>query len=167
MRREYNAPLSGFGFPDGGNSHHFVVVIPEQFQDPVRIVEYYGDLAPPGFEQIERCHLAWVLWEAISDELRSAFNQRLKAEGHSTSQWHVGTNCVQLLLGKELLVLAWAVELTDCAHIAAALQNWHRLRPEERWWLCTMTAAATGSVRDVGGGWRKALYYALVEGVFH
>jgi hypothetical protein len=38
------------------------------------------------------------------------------------------------------------------------------LAPEERWWLYTMTAAATGNyLTGRGRGWRKALRYALTE----
>jgi hypothetical protein len=38
------------------------------------------------------------------------------------------------------------------------------LAPEERWWLYTMTAAATGNfLAGRGRGWRKALRYALTE----
>ncbi|PIP40031.1 MAG: hypothetical protein COX19_06575, partial [Desulfobacterales bacterium CG23_combo_of_CG06-09_8_20_14_all_51_8] len=38
------------------------------------------------------------------------------------------------------------------------------LFPEERWWLYTQTAAATGhGVQDRGKGWRKAVRFALTE----
>jgi hypothetical protein len=36
--------------------------------------------------------------------------------------------------------------------------------PEERWWLYTMTNAATGhAVQGRNKGWRKAVRYALTE----
>jgi hypothetical protein len=73
---------------------------------------------------------------------------------------------VQRLLGKELLVLLWAVELTDVKpeEIAVATRNWLGLKPEERWWLYTMTAAATGLAHQHGLGWRGALRQALCFG---
>jgi hypothetical protein len=38
------------------------------------------------------------------------------------------------------------------------------LKPEERWWLFTITNAATGhAVNGRGKGWRRALRYALTE----
>ena len=37
------------------------------------------------------------------------------------------------------------------------------MKPEERWWLFTVTAAATGEAEDNGIGWRKALRYTLTE----
>ena len=66
---------------------------------------------------------------------------------------------MQRLFGKELLVLLWAVELPDVKpeEIAVAIRNWHGLKPEERWWLYTMTAAATGLAHQAGMGWRGAL----------
>jgi Protein of unknown function (DUF3780) len=38
------------------------------------------------------------------------------------------------------------------------------LKPEERWWLYTMTAAATGLAHQAGMGWRDALRRALCFG---
>jgi hypothetical protein len=45
-----------------------------------------------------------------------------------------------------------------------ALKNWQGLMPEERWWLYTMTNAASGhAVYGKNRGWRKAVRYALTE----
>lgn len=67
-------------------------------------------------------------------------------------------------LGKELVLLAWAIEDADSGLIPTAIANWNGLEPEERWWLYTQTAAATGhGISDRGKGWRKALRYALTE----
>jgi Protein of unknown function (DUF3780) len=41
--------------------------------------------------------------------------------------------------------------------------SWIGLRPEERWWLFNITAAATGYVEHADIGWRKALRFALTE----
>jgi hypothetical protein len=73
---------------------------------------------------------------------------------------------VQGLFGKELLVLLWAVEAIDVKpeDIAVATRNWLGLKPEERWWLYTMTAAATGLAHQTGMGWRGALRQALCFG---
>jgi len=46
----------------------------------------------------------------------------------------------------------------------AAVHNWLGLVPEERWWLYTMTNAATGhAVNGRNKGWRKAVRFALTE----
>jgi len=68
---------------------------------------------------------------------------------------------VDRLLGKELCVLAWAVEQMDTEKIPVAVRNWLALRPEERWWLFGMTATSTGGIMDAGKGWRAALEHAL------
>jgi len=61
-------------------------------------------------------------------------------------------------------VLAWAIEDADPGTIGLAIQNWLGLRPEERWWLYTITNAATGhALNGKGKGWRRALRYALTE----
>ena len=50
------------------------------------------------------------------------------------------------------------------AEIAVGIRNWLGLKPEERWWLYTMTAAATGLAHQIGMGWREALRRALCFG---
>jgi hypothetical protein len=72
-------------------------------------------------------------------------------------------NKIERLLGKELLVLAWAVEGANPDTVPNAIRNWIGLRPEERWWLYTVTAAATGGTEHAEIGWRKALRFALTE----
>ena len=63
-----------------------------------------------------------------------------------------------------MLLLAWAIEDADPALIPMAIANWRGLAPKERWWLFTMTNAATGhSLHGKGRGWRKALRFALTE----
>ncbi len=60
-------------------------------------------------------------------------------------------------------MLAWAVEKVPEELVPVAVTNWLGLKPEERWWLFTVTAAATGGLDDGNVGWRKALRYALTE----
>jgi hypothetical protein len=112
---------------------------------------------------VERAEVSRARWTAIAEPLRRAFNERLKEKGLSTSRWVVGPNKVERLLGKELCVLVWAIEKAHESMIPVAITNWSGLRPEERWWLFTMTAAATGGIDDGEIGWRKALRYALTE----
>jgi hypothetical protein len=48
--------------------------------------------------------------------------------------------------------------------VPTAIANWQGLSPEERWWLYTMTAAATGHFQlGRNRGWRKAVRFALTE----
>jgi hypothetical protein len=109
------------------------------------------------------CRLDRLKWNGIADALRAEFNARLKLWGHKPGRWKTGANVVGRTLGKELVLLAWAIEDADPALIPVAIGNWHGLAPEERWWLYTMTAAATGGHTGRGRGWRKAVRYALTE----
>jgi hypothetical protein len=78
--------------------------------------------------------------------------------------WNASSVPVSRLFGKELVLLAWAIEDADPALIPAAIQNWLGLRPEERWWLYTMTNGATGhAIAGRNKGWRKAVRFALTE----
>ena len=111
-----------------------------------------------------RAVLSRARWNAIADEARVEFNRRLRKEGRPAGRWRTGGNPLARLLGKELTLLAWAVEDADPALIPAAIRNWLGLAPEERWWLFTMTAAATGhALHGRNRGWRKAVRFALTE----
>ena len=153
---------TGFGVPVTTAPHHFIVSIPKGSRRDVRIVEDLGMHAEGEANQVlDRAVIARPVWTEISNPVKRLFNQRLKAHELSTSHWKVGNNPVDRLLGKELCVLAWAVEDLPLAKVGQALRNWLALRPEERWWLFGMTAAATGAPEDRGRGWRAALGYAL------
>src|SRR3546814_6817574 len=80
-----------------------------------------------------------------------------------SSRWSVGENLVNRMLGKELVVLAWAIEGADDKVLGRAVRKWIGLKPPERWWLFTMTAAASGRAEDGQRGWRMALFYALTD----
>lgn len=164
----------GFGFDPEDSCAHFVIRIPAAKSAAVEISEnftwdaenieksqHYGTDREDG--QV-RCHLARVKWNLIAEEVRAEFNTRSKREGKQTGRWKPGFNVVNRMFGKELTVLAWAIEDADPAVVPHAVANWLGLAPEERWWLYTMTAAATGHYQlGRGRGWRKALRFALTE----
>ncbi|MGZ8184766.1 MAG: anti-phage-associated DUF3780 domain-containing protein [Methylobacter sp.] len=155
-------PTLGFGVPATSNPHHFMVKIPRNNTGAVSIVENLGLQSHDQAESlIARCMLERPRWTAIRSEVQRAFNVRLKERHLKASAWKVGANPVDRLLGKELCVLAWAIEGMDFDHIPIAVRNWLALRPEERWWLFGMTAITTGGVNDGGKGWRLALRHAL------
>jgi hypothetical protein len=156
---------TGFGCPETTDPHRFEVEIPTGRAGDVSIAECYGIKAGIGGlpEVAERCLLPRPIWSLIAEDLKREFNERLRAKKLNTSRWIVGVNRVERLLGKELLVLAWAVEKAAPDTVPNAVRNWIGLRPEERWWLFNITAAATGYVEHADIGWRKALRFALTE----
>jgi len=155
-------PTLGFGVPATSDPHHFRVLIPRGNQAPVLITEYLGMGSETVRDQvIDRVRLERTRWTAIRSEVQRAFNARLKEHNLATGSWKVGETMVDRLLGKELCVLAWAVEKLEPEKIRLAVRNWLALRPEERWWLFGMTAMSTGGVQDADSGWRVALRYAL------
>ena len=156
---------TGFGCPETTDPHRFEVDIPAGRTGDVTIVECYGIKAGIGGlpEVAERCLLPRPIWPLIAEDVKREFNERLRAKKLAASRWIVGVNKVERLLGKELLVLAWAVEKASPEAVPNAVRNWIGLRPEERWWLFNITAAATGFPEHSEIGWRKALRYALTE----
>jgi len=152
----------GFGVPATSDPHHFKVVIPKSSTGKVQIREHLGLQAIQGEHAvIDRVLLERPRWTAIRAESQRAFNARLATHGMKPGAWTVGENPLDRLLGKELCVLAWAIERMDADKIPMAVRNWLALRPEERWWLFGMTAVSTGGVLDAGKGWRIALQHAL------
>jgi len=152
----------GFGVPATSDPHHFKVIIPKANTGKVQISEYLGLQAQSDeFAVIDRVLLDRPRWTAIRAEVQRTFNARLKNHDVKTASWKVGENVVDRLLGKELCVLAWAVEGMDMEKVPVAVRNWLALRPEERWWLFGMTAMSTGGINDGEKGWRLALRHAL------
>ncbi len=168
-----NNKIIGFGFDPEESEHHYAVYYKSGSKEVVifELTEYnekinYNVLAYKitSVGSPARCILQYVKWNKIKDELRAEFNKRLKSVKLPTGQWKQGFNYLHRTLGKELLVLAWAIEEADPGTIPLAIQNWLGLKPEERWWLFTMTNAATGhAIKGKGKGWRQALRYALTE----
>ena len=165
---------AGFGFHPAESEHHFLVTVAPGKHGDVLVSEHLRfdpetGYAPPSLglgphDAKLRSRLARAKWDAIADEIRVEFNRRLKQERLPPGRWKTGNNPVTRLLGKELTLLAWAIEDADPTLIPAAVKNWLGLAPEERWWLFTMTNAATGhALHGRGKGWRKAVRFALTE----
>ena len=168
------AKPQGFGFRPEESEHHFVVTVPGGSRGDVLVAEHVsfdpktGHATPSlgmGAQDVKlRVALPRAKWTAIADEARVEFNRRLRKQGLPPGRWKRGDTPVTRLLGKELTLLAWAVEDADPALIPAAIRNWLGLAPEERWWLFTMTNAATGhALHGRNKGWRKAVRFALTE----
>ena len=164
----------GFGFLPEESEHHFVVTVPPGTRKEITIAEHLKFDADGAYDTLSlgtglqdaklRVVLPRSKWTAIADHARVEFNRRLKKQGHPTSRWKRGDNPLMRLLGKELTLLAWAIEDADPALIPTAVKNWLGLAPEERWWLFTMTNAATGhALHGRNKGWRKAVRFALTE----
>ncbi|MHB1421393.1 MAG: DUF3780 domain-containing protein [Bacillota bacterium] len=158
----------GFGFNPEESRHHFMVCIPNRKDGAVVIYERFTwqEGSDPQklteYEDRAKAEISRHKWKLLEETLKTEFNQRLKKQNIKVGRFVQGQTPVERLLGKEMLLLVWAVEDCDPSVIPTAIRNWLGLAPEERWWLFTMTNAATGGVHD-RRGWRKALRYALTE----
>jgi hypothetical protein len=164
----------GFGFISADSEHHFLVTIPSRKKDDIYISEHFSwdettekrqlSLALGQEDNKLRVILSRFKWEQIADEVRVCFNLRLREMGLKSGLWKIGETPVARLFGKELVLLCWAIEDADPGVIPIAVRNWLGLAPEERWWLFTMTNAATGhAITGRNKGWRKAVRFALTE----
>lgn len=165
------AGAAQFDCPDIYAEHAFLVRLTRGRDARAVVTEVFGR-APterePSWapETVLRCEAPRAAWDAVAGEARAEFNRRLRADGKPSGRWGAEETAVQRLFGKELLVLLWAVEAPDVRpeEIPVAVRNWLGLKPEERWWLYTMTAAGTGLAHQTGLGWRGALRQALCFG---
>ena len=162
----------GFGFAPARGHHHFLVT---HTGDQVFISEHFSwddaaarrELSFALGREDEKIRVILPLrkWESIAAEAQVVFNERLRQARLPAGRWSAkGRTPLSRLLGKELVLLAWAIEDADPGLIPRAIQNWKGLAPEERWWLFTMTNAATGhALTGRDRGWRKAVRFALTE----
>ena len=165
----------GFGFNPDESQHYFLVSISSSSAADIWISEHMSWSRDMWNRKIRavtketdgrlRVILSRDRWERIVPAVTAEFNARLKEQGGKRGRWRErGITPLSRLFGKELVLLAWAIEDADPGRVQTAVANWLGLKPEERWWLYTMTNAATGQAlagRNVG--WRVAVRYALCE----
>jgi len=166
------AQTYGFGVDPAQSVNHFFVLAAKKepattSPPPVQVYERFswtaeGEQTLNPMDRL-RIEISQRKWDAVKAALMTEFNFRLKEAGLQTGKFlPVGGTPVERLFGKEMMVLLWAIEHCDPSVISTAIRNWKGLLPEERWWLYTMTNAATGELKD-RKGWRTALRYALCE----
>ena len=165
----------GFGFNPSKNQHHFLVTIPisKAKETDVFVSERYiwnadadgTEIIGLGKQDQTKVILPYSRWKEIAEDVRAEFNRRLRQFGIDSGKWPARGNVpVDRNLGKELVLLCWAIEEADPFLIPTAVRNWLGLAPEERWWLYTMTNASTGHATEGRNrGWRKAIRFALTE----
>lgn len=154
----------GFGVPDTIDPHHFIVTVPSGKNGDIIIAEHFGvSASSEEADVLIRCNLSRPAWRSISEEVKRVFNDRLREKKLQPSRWSAGENPVERLLGKELCVLAWAIENAPEETHPAAVATWIGFKPEERWWLFKMVDQTVGETNDKDIGWRKALRIAFTE----
>jgi hypothetical protein len=172
----------GFGFtPAPKAAYHFVVTIPRGEEGVVTVAEHfvYGEDVEEAAARARfaeeplpyairgpqaKVEISLYKWRRVAEESRMEFNRRLRVAGMRASAWKAGENRLAPHLGKELVLLLWAIEDADPSLIPSAMANWQGLAPEERWWLYTTINAATGhAVEGRNKGWRKAIRIAFTE----
>ena len=146
----------GFGFDPGESAHHFAVILPEREEDAVTVEERFAwhdgsdAIEGAGRSLVVKVFLDRYRWDRIADAARGQFNARIRANGHRSVAWKKGQpNILPPHFGKELTLLAWAVEEMDESLIPNVIANWTGLEPEERWWLYT-TVNATFTRAEAG-----------------
>ncbi len=133
VRAQLPHPLD-FGAPATSDLHRFKAGIPEGSIGRIQISEHVSlPAASADSLTIDRALLDRRHWTDIRVKAQCAFNTCLFARGVRPAASKVGDNPVDHLYGKELCVLAWAVEQTGTEKTPIAVRNGLALRPEGRW----------------------------------
>lgn len=150
---ERRKKAEGFGFLPEEGSHHFVVEIPKR--GPIFLYQYINGASR---------HVATFSrsrWDEVAQPVAAEFNRWLLGDGYTCGRWKVGRVPLRATMGKELLLLARAIEDAELDRIPRVLEYWRGLHPCERWWLCTQSNAVHEGPHDARKGWRVAIKYAL------
>jgi len=164
----------GFGFDPEKHTHFFAVSLPgARDTAAVRVIECFewnGTVPDAAALDVHSPDLKVMIkkeqFREVAEAVKAEFNRRLNARGLPAGRWPArgGTALLSPRFGKELVLLLWAIEDAPPGDIQTAVYNWLGLSPEERWWLYTMTNAATGqALAGRNRGWRKAVRFALCE----
>ena len=154
----------GFGVPNDPLPHQFLVRIPSGRTDPVEVWEDFGAAAAATASQkLCRIVVPREAWRQVAEGVKSHLNRRLKAKGLKGSRFVIGENRVERILGRELCVLAWAVEDATPDESLIAFTRWSSHRPEELWWLFQQIDRDGGEWNSPKTGWRIAIRHALIR----
>ena len=150
--------LIGFGYDPTETTQRFIVSHPKRNEEHAMYIEHCIN---DHTRLVAR--LSWVKWIEIAQPVAATFNMALMKENVRIGHWSSdGKTPLRTTFGKELLLLAWAIEDAAVERIPCVLDNWHGLAPEERWWLCTQANATFGAPDHAPDrGWRMAIKYAL------
>jgi len=117
---------------------------------------------------IEKAILPIASWKRISQAAAKELNDRIAKDEDlkkcPKAKWNKGLNNVDLVLGRELLVLVWAVEQLESEpeSIDRVLVEWLELSPEDRFFFYRLTNAFTGRSKDRESFRRRGLAYVLM-----
>jgi hypothetical protein len=154
-----------FGFDPDVSPHHFIVKL--HSDGGVLIAEQHGWVEDGAAGEASPAQPKAILdayrWERVAKRVALEFNGRLRAAGVRAARWKRGETLLAAHYGKELTLLAWAVDRQESTLIPNILLNWAGLAPEERWWLYTTVNATFVRPEDEPRGWRKAIRIALAE----
>jgi len=163
QRKQVRRQTLGFGIFPAERELHFQVTTGGPGQ--AAVVSEHGAVDAPGAVRIA---IPGFVWDRIAQPVTATLNERLTRHGDRPGRFLArGVTPLEWHAGKELMVLAWALEHvtspTQIADVERALANWQGMAPEIRWFYYTETNAACGGPEWRGRGWRAALYHILIQ----
>ena len=159
--------IRGFGVPNIDFPHHFVVRIPKNRMGWIEIWEDFGTCE----ESLKFCRaiIPRKLWNRIKTDLQKHLNRRLKEKNIRPSSFKSPSdnsdNPVERILGREVCILAWALEHATPKEARIIFEHWTSYRPEELWWLFQQVLDDGGDWHSPVTGWRAAIRPALLQDI--
>ena len=166
-KTESKPVIRGFGVPSINFPHHFLVRIPEHRIASVEVWEDFGTCKDS--KKLHRAVIPRKVWNKIKPDLQKHLNRRLVEKGFSRSSFSKPTNNtdtpVERILGRELCMLAWAVEGATPNEAEILFSHWSSYQPEELWWLFQQVDNDAGEWNSPIIGWRTAIHHAMVQDI--
>lgn len=106
-----------------------------------------------------------ILSKTLKTDISKVMNKQLKESNLKKGSWNNnGKTYFNKFLGKELILLLWAIEeCNNSKDIKAIFDNWKILKPTERWWLYTMINNEIGNSEFHNQtNWKSAIKIALL-----
>lgn len=159
-----NITYRDFGVPNTAAPHHIVIKVPSDRSADAELWEDFGAAGiGTSLHLICRVILPRAVWCAIAPAVETHMNARIREKGLKTSRLRIGDNRIDRILGREVIVLAWAVEHMTPAQAEAAVARWKHYRPEEMWWLFQQIDIDGRAWDAPQKGWRAAIKVAFAN----
>ena len=129
----------GFGYIPEETKHHYLVRISRSKAQKVSVYERFNwDDEEPQETEIEYKNTKVIIdrhkWDLVKDAIQNELNRTLKSNSIAVGRFKAGDTPIDRLLGKEMILLLWAIEDSDPSLIPTAIRNWLGFSREERWW---------------------------------
>src|SRR5690625_3235057 len=118
----------GFGYIPDETKQHYLVRIPRSSTKKEKVYErFVWDEEKPQASDVDYMNIKVILdkhkWDLVKDAIQNELNRTLRLNNTLVGRFKIGDIPVERLLGKEMILLLWAIEDSDPSLIPTAIKN--------------------------------------------